>query len=361
MAAVSALLALKDGQPIPMAPYADFSHLSAAPRIADLRITIIDERDGFFYTVGSPLAYSSPVHSAAMWRLYRGFPTLNRPDVNFVRGTVVRVKPLNQTLVYQIHKGDSRSTEMRAYVDDAGNAARRLVAAKKSGIVIIGDGAVEIEFAGKLKSQYSMTRVTLIHARDHLLSKEPVPVEFKSRVLQLLREQGVNVILQERPIVEDLSDGTSYVKFDNGDRIHAAVVIMAVASISPSSGQQVTSGPSLFGRIYAAGDLVHITGIKLGGNAMVMGSVAAANIYSSLLSNPRRRTCPPFSAHMAISIGQSMALWRGGANSELYHGEALAESFFGHDLGWQRILNSLALEDYEHPRSENQGDSLRQE
>lgn len=81
-----------------------------------------------------------------------------------------------------------------------------------------------------------MTRVTLIHARDHLLSKEPVPVEFKSRVLQLLREQGVNVILQERPIVEDLSDGTSYVKFDNGDRIHAAVVIMAVASISPSSG-----------------------------------------------------------------------------------------------------------------------------
>lgn len=47
MAAVSALLALKDGQPIPMAPYADFSHLSAAPRIADLRITIIDERDGF--------------------------------------------------------------------------------------------------------------------------------------------------------------------------------------------------------------------------------------------------------------------------------------------------------------------------
>ncbi|OJZ80604.1 hypothetical protein ASPFODRAFT_38020 [Aspergillus luchuensis CBS 106.47] len=390
IAATLTLLALKDGQPIPLAAYGDYyQHLCMAARIPGLRITVVDERDGFFHSVGGPLAYCSPEHAARMWRLYRGFPKLNRPDVTFVQGTVVRVDASTRTVSYQSPEGQQqdlpydyllaatglrrpwpvvpRTTEMRSYLADAGTAARRLSAAGKIGIVVIGGGAVGVEFAGKLKTRYPATQITLIHARDQLLSNEPVPATFREKVQQLLEAQGVQVILRQRPRVEELPDGTSYVKFDNGDRIHAAQVIQAVKTgarpstewlpptlvgdrgmIAVNDHLQVTDDPTLSdGRIFAAGDLVARPEIKLGGRAMVMGSVAAANIYAALLADPRRALCPPFPAHMAISVGSSMVLWKGNDDPEIYHGEALAKTFFGEDLGWQKILNALTLDHYE--------------
>lgn len=88
-------------------------------------------------------------------------------------------------------------------------------------------GAVGVEFAGKIQTHYAGTPVTLIHSRDQLLSNEPLPEEFKLKALELLQQEGVKV--------EELPDGTHYVRFNDGGRLHTAMVIMATASSTPAS------------------------------------------------------------------------------------------------------------------------------
>lgn len=61
LSASLALIALKDGQTIPFAAYGNYSHLRAAPRVQDLRITIIDQRDGFCMVPFQVLDSSKPV------------------------------------------------------------------------------------------------------------------------------------------------------------------------------------------------------------------------------------------------------------------------------------------------------------
>lgn len=92
-----------------------------------------------------------------------------------------------------------------------------------------------VEFAGKIKIHHPGTPVTLVHSRNQLLSNEPLPEEFKLRTLQLLRQQGVNVIFNQRAKFEELPDGTYYIRFNDGNRLHAGMVIMATASSTPAS------------------------------------------------------------------------------------------------------------------------------
>jgi len=94
---------------------------------------------------------------------------------------------------------------------------------------------VGIEYAGKIKLQYPQTPVTLVHSRHRLLSNEPLPDIFKEKTLQILQDQGIRVLLGKRCTVEDLVDGSFYAKFDDGNRIHAGMVIMATSKSYPAT------------------------------------------------------------------------------------------------------------------------------
>lgn len=96
-------------------------------------------------------------------------------------------------------------------------------------------GAIGVEFAGKIKRHHPGTPVTLVHSRNQLLSNEPLPEEFKLRALQLLQQQGVKVILNQRADIEQLPDGTYYITFSGCDRLHTTIVIMAIVSPTASS------------------------------------------------------------------------------------------------------------------------------
>ncbi|KAJ5209772.1 hypothetical protein N7449_004151 [Penicillium cf. viridicatum] len=121
---------------------------------------------------------------------------------------------------------------MRSYLTGASIFTQRIIEAQNLGVVVVGGG---VEFAGKIQTHHPGTPVTLVHSRDELLSNEPLPKEFKLRTLQLLRQQGVSVILNQRADIEELPDGTYYVKFNDGNRLHTAMVIMAMASSTPAS------------------------------------------------------------------------------------------------------------------------------
>ena len=61
-------------------------------------------------------------------------------------------------------------------------------------------GAVGVEMAAELKILVPQQQVTLIHSRKRLLSSEPLPNDFAERVETILREVGVEVILEQRVV-----------------------------------------------------------------------------------------------------------------------------------------------------------------
>lgn len=94
--------------------------------------------------------------------------------------------------------------------------------------------------AAELKLVAPNVNVTLAHSRDKLLSSEGLSDECKDRSLELLREAGVDVLLNHRLLksnkVETLDGSTKYdVEFENGHRMSASEVIMAVSRPTPTT------------------------------------------------------------------------------------------------------------------------------
>lgn len=98
-------------------------------------------------------------------------------------------------------------------------------------------GAVGVEMAAEIKHVHPTQKVTLIHSRGNLLSSEPLPEEFKDRVLQVVKELGVEVILNDRVIdVQPLADSTSSrLILMDGSRLVAGHVIWALSKSVPTT------------------------------------------------------------------------------------------------------------------------------
>lgn len=97
--------------------------------------------------------------------------------------------------------------------------------------------------------------------------------------------------------------------------------------------------------MFAAGDVTERQEIKLAGGAMIMGLVAAVNIYSSLLFEAGKRSravmtaCPPvyLQAKMDLSVGSNVVSSSGGPDdTPLREGKDRDQVVFGGHLGWQR-------------------------
>ena len=96
---------------------------------------------------------------------------------------------------------------------------------------------------------------------------------------------------------------------------------------------QMISRDDVIPRMFAAGDIVNVPGMKLGGNAMLMGSVAAANIYSLLVAqhNPSWRSAMeryvPMEPKMALSVGNSAVCYT--SDDGVKYGKEWVEPMFG--------------------------------
>lgn len=84
----------------------------------------------------------------------------------------------------------------------------------------------------------------------------------------------------------------------------------------------------------------------------MMGSVARANVYSSLVAqdNPSWPSAmEPYTQikpKMALSVGNSTVCFSSG-DGGVRVGQELVEPLFGSDLGWSKILTALGLKEYD--------------
>ncbi|EXJ79477.1 hypothetical protein A1O1_08741 [Capronia coronata CBS 617.96] len=341
-------------------------------------ITIVDERDGYYHLISSPLALASATFAPKVWTKFAEIPALKH--VNFVQGSVRTVDPKSRrATVSDTTTGSLRelsydflvaATGLRrvwpvvpqsftreSYLVETDSQIRKVRDAQE-GVVVIGGGAVGIEMAAEIKMVMPDQKVTLIHSRDKLCSAEPLPDEFKETCRTKLHEAGVDTILGERVLetehVSEDGKSVSVLKLSSGRVIRAGEVIYAISRSSPTSQYLPPTAVDEDGYVkitpslhfpseisnsqyhFAVGDMAKWSGIKRCGSAMHQGQYAAQNIHQLMLGETQG-TKPEFMelsevpAMMAIAIGKQGVAYYPTEGTK--SGEDVLQTFFEDDLG----------------------------
>ena len=335
-------------------------------------------------------------------------PGLQHPSITFVHGSVISVdceqKVANVKLVdggtvaeepydylvaatglRRIWPTVPQSLTRKAYLAEAGGQVDKLKAAKH-GVAVVGggmqpgivshsvnadvcEGAVGVEMAAELKLVRPELTVTLIHSRDMLLSSEPLPDDFKQRILEMIRHAGVEVIMGKR--VDNVSAPDSgdpakkVLRLSDGSEMCVSEAIDAVSRptstaaylprealdseqlipITPELNFQPAAPSAEFH--FAIGDLVARPGIKRCGGALHTGAMAAHNIHQHVLysrghvDKPQYVQLAKYTPSIAVAVGANAISY--GDEQGTKSGKEVMEHFFGDDLGLKIVWDWLQL------------------
>ncbi|KAI6783662.1 uncharacterized protein J7T54_005691 [Emericellopsis cladophorae] len=357
----------------------------------DIEITVVDERDGFYHLIGTPLALCDAEYSKKAWVKFSDVPSLDHPSIKVLQGSVTHVdcETKKATVV------DHASKEAAMYEYDyfiAASGLRRVwpvapraltrkqylieaselihtVDNAKDGVVVVGGGAVGIEVAAELKLVKPHVNVTLVHSRDKLLSSEGLSEECKDKALELLLESGVEVLMghrlkESKPV--DNGDGAPRfeILFTNGKTMVASEVIMAISKSVPTTTYLPTSALDEEGLVkirpnlklpqetpnseyhFCAGDAVLWSGIKRCGGAMYMGWISANNIHQSILRDfvghkPKFFEMQPTPPMIGLAVGKQAVSY--GPEVGTAWGEDVMQAYFNNDLGFDICWNYMQL------------------
>ncbi|KAH8702910.1 hypothetical protein GQ44DRAFT_717185 [Phaeosphaeriaceae sp. PMI808] len=364
-----------------------------------VEITVIDERDGYFHSVGAPLAHVTSKYTSHMWRRFSHLNELKQANLHFKHGSVKVIDPKAKVAEWCDRTGQTQS-QAYDYLVVATGLKRHWPAVPKSGsyeeylsdgkafiekitggdpskyegrkVVVIGAGAVGVEFAAEIKNYYPQIGVTLIHSRSEVLSSEPLPSDVKDRAKILLEEEGVSLVLGSRASISEHTNGQSVVTLANGQSIVADFVIDSTKKGTPTTDilpseclnddKEVMVHQSLMFKDnianssahFAIGDVIAWSGIKRAGSATVMGQAAAQNIYASMLNSELPPSAsetekypitelPAWAAVIGLAVGKQCLTYD--PVNGMKYGVEVMQSYFGNDLGWAANLKYLELTD----------------
>ncbi|KAM3424640.1 hypothetical protein BST61_g6628 [Cercospora zeina] len=393
MAFVVNLLDLCSGRPA-RGDYSKTPPIAEASKGVPVDIHIVDERDGYYHLIGSPLAFASEEAAKTFWRKYSDIPSLQHPNVRFTQASVQRIDPDRMVATLKDLKNGEATEHSYDYVIAATGLRRpwptvpqsltqdkymqetsdhvKLVRNAGEGVVVVGGGAVGIEMAAELKVVYPSLNVTLVQSRIELLSAEPLPEDFKSTTLSLLRETGVDVILgrgrvtSTTPIPNDSGRPLYNLTLADGTTLKASHVINAVSHPQPTASYLPSSfldpstnlikispllrflpeSHSHTAHHLALGDIALWSGIKRCGGALAMGYHASQAVFEQILHERYGTTrklaeWPEVPPMIALVVGKKAVVYD--PNEGTRSGEEEMELFFGEDLGWKGCWNHLKL------------------
>ncbi|KIJ32823.1 hypothetical protein M422DRAFT_35703 [Sphaerobolus stellatus SS14] len=173
---------------------------------------------------------------------------------------------------------------------------QRIIESNK--IVLLGGGAVGVQMATDLKELYPQKQVTLVHSREHLMSR--FHPKLSDIVVKRMNELGVELVLGDRAVIPaegfPVGEGEFDVQLQSGRRVRADFAIITIgqtpnssllASLSPSSilpSKFIDVKPTLqiadpkYPHIFAVGDIANTGAGKAARPAMEQVRVTAANI-----------------------------------------------------------------------------------
>ncbi|KAI0526214.1 hypothetical protein F5B22DRAFT_147185 [Xylaria bambusicola] len=353
-------------------------------------VTIVDERDGYYHIIGSPLAMASREYAEKAWVEYKHVKVLQRPNVTFVQGTVANVDCENKKATISEHKTQKtriesydffigttglrrawpvvpQSLTREEYLTEVGTHCDKVLNSTAP-VLVVGGGAVGIEMAAELKYLKPSVHVTLAHSRDKLLSAEPLPDMVKDCACELAEQGGVEVLLNHRlasrtPIKGADGSDLYEVEFTNGHKMTASEVIMAISRSVPSTSYLPQQALNSEGYVniratmhfpaevanadshFAAGDIINWSGIKRCGGALHGGYMAAVNIHQTMLQQlhgkePEFLKLSEIPPMIGLAVGENAVSY--GADGMNY-GPQVMRLFFEEDLGFRIVWDHLRL------------------
>ncbi|CZT53404.1 related to pyridine nucleotide-disulphide oxidoreductase AMID-like [Rhynchosporium secalis] len=363
----------------------------ASGELIPIEIKIVDERDGYYHLIGSPLALASEDYAKKNWVRFADLPALQLPCISWAQGSVVSIdtetkaatiadnilgKEYAESYDYLVVASGLKrqwpavpqASTRKAYLSEVATHIREVKDAKE-GVIVIGGGAVGVEMAAEIKMVDPEQKVTLIHSRAKLLSSEPLPDDFKDKSREVLLEGGVKLIVNER-VTENIEvesiDGSPRhrVTLTSGKQLFAGKVIFAVSKSVPTTTFMPKSTLDANGFVkihntmniladspsarahYAAGDIISWSGIKRCGAAMATGHMAAVNIHKEILRSrfgiePTFIEFPEIPPMIAVAIGKKAVCYH--PNTGTTNGEDDLKRMFRDDLGWSICWNHMQL------------------
>lgn len=112
LSTLNSLIHLGRGEPQKQSPRTP-PNVSRALRVQP-RFTVLEERDGFYHTVGAPLGQISPSFADEFWVKYEDFKKVNSVyrDVQFIQGTAVDLDMVSKVLRYSVPTAESQEREL---------------------------------------------------------------------------------------------------------------------------------------------------------------------------------------------------------------------------------------------------------
>ncbi|KFY65535.1 hypothetical protein V496_02478 [Pseudogymnoascus sp. VKM F-4515 (FW-2607)] len=378
--------------------------VTGKPLRTSVQITMVDERDGFYHTIGSPLALADDSYGEKAWRKYEDVKAIQHPSIRVVQGSVSKLNCSSKTATithstghtsiveydYAIccsglrreHPSVPQSLFREKYLEECKSHIGDIRSVSES-IVIVGGGAVGVEMSAELKLCFPDKSIKLIHSHDHVLSGEPLPDKFKVVALDLLHEQGVETILGERVVSSNPDSPTDTgftIQLKSGKTLRAGKVIWAISRpvvtstyapaealdhegfIAVTPQLQFPSAVPNAEYHFAAGDIMSWTGIKRCGAAMFFAQIAIANMHQLMLkaegnTDIKFADAPPVEPMIALAVGKKAATYYA---DNVASGEEQLKASFGEDLGLSVVWKYLKLgETFELPkRDEAEGRPL---
>ncbi|KAF9964956.1 hypothetical protein BGZ70_005664 [Mortierella alpina] len=183
----------------------------------NLQITLVERRDARHHMLGSFRALVDEQYADKIWLPYTNLFPKDSPH-KIIQGKLTEVHfnhivlASGETIAFNylaICTGSSNPAPAKFNMDSSAEAMaitnRARVDLKKSkSIVVVGGGACGVELAGEIKTAFPDKKVTLIHASPKLVDYLGLSDGFKTATLAHLKGLGVDVVLDERVVIEGL-------------------------------------------------------------------------------------------------------------------------------------------------------------
>ncbi|GAA0509532.1 dehydrogenase [Paractinoplanes deccanensis] len=296
-------------------------------------VTLVEPKEAFFHHVAQLRAAADPAWVEKMFLPYDGLLSRGR----LVRDTAAHVRPGVVELAsgarldadyLVLATGSAGPFPTRLGTTSPVTAARRLrelhdALDRATGVLLLGAGAIGLEFAGEIATAWPGKPVTLVDPVPDLLGGR-FPAEFRAELTRQLDALGVRVLLDTKldtpPATPAGAVGAFTVTTGDGEALAADLWFACYGGTVPSSylGPELAAARRPGGRlavtehlrvagqerVFAVGDLNDTPELKVGRAAGRQAEVAAANIRALIEGGPLT-AYEPFTDGIMLSLGPS--------------------------------------------------------
>ncbi|XP_038051094.1 ferroptosis suppressor protein 1-like [Patiria miniata] len=333
------------------------------------KITLIDPKEAFHHCLG---ALRSCTEDGFARKVF--IPYAPAFEENFKRGMVEEVDPTAKKV--KLVGGEevsydylvmatgsmgafpcrvSGADDTSVYVEKYTDMLQKIKAS--TDIVVVGGGAVGVEMAGEIATDFSDKQVTIVHSRDYLVEGDLAP-KFRKGLEDQLRAKGVKLVLGEKvsnlsELPQDFSSRCT-VKTDKGTEIEADVVLVCVGLPCNSSAYATSLSNCMektghlkvnqflqvegLDDVLAIGDCCNVDPLKLAYMAAMQAELAVKNLELLAQGKTKLKAWAAPGTLMVVPVGRNGGMFQkdslvfGSFLSRKIKSEALFTSRYWRDM-----------------------------